>query len=153
MSLSSINRSNFNTFCHIMPYSAPVCEGMHYHKTGVPWQTNNILIFPIFPLFSGFSSLFTFLYQQPYVKNEKPAIAFNESILGYPLPDSHFEIAVFETYSSSASSSCVRFLLFLSSCNFSWNSKWSPLIMYASFFHEITASVVVISIKRLLHIR
>ena len=86
MSLSSINRSNFNTFCHIMPYSAPVCEGMHYHKTEVPWQTNNILIFSIFPLFSGFSSLFTFLYQQPYVKNEKPAIAFNESILGYPLP-------------------------------------------------------------------
>ena len=44
MSLSSLNRSNPKAFCHIMPYSAPVCEGMYYHKTGVPWQTNNTLI-------------------------------------------------------------------------------------------------------------
>ena len=28
----------------------------------VPWQTNKILIFLIFPVFSGFSSLFTFLH-------------------------------------------------------------------------------------------
>jgi hypothetical protein len=28
----------------------------------LPWQTNKILIFPIFPVFSGFSSLFTFLH-------------------------------------------------------------------------------------------
>ena len=62
MSLSSLNRSNSKAFRHIMPYSAPVCEGMHYHKTGVPWQMNNILIFLIFPVFSGFSSLFTFLH-------------------------------------------------------------------------------------------
>lgn len=46
-------------------------------------------------------------------------IAFRESMLGYPLFDSHFEIAVLDTYNASASSSCVRFLLFLSSCNFS----------------------------------
>ena len=44
MSLSSLNRSNSKTFRHIMPYSAPVCEGMHYHKTGVPWQMNKTLI-------------------------------------------------------------------------------------------------------------
>ena len=45
MSLSSLNRSNSKTFRHIMPYSAPVCEGMHYHKTGVPWHTIRILTF------------------------------------------------------------------------------------------------------------
>lgn len=44
MSLSSLNRSNSKAFRHIMPYYAPVCEGMHYHKTGVPWQTNNTFI-------------------------------------------------------------------------------------------------------------
>ena len=31
-------------------------------------------------------------------------ISFNESILGYPLPDSHFEIAVLETNNASANS-------------------------------------------------
>ena len=44
MSLSSLNRSNSKTFRHIMPYSAPVCEGMHYHKTGVPWQMKSTFI-------------------------------------------------------------------------------------------------------------
>ena len=44
MSLSSRNRSISNTFRHILPRVAPVCEGMHYHKTGVPWQMNSILI-------------------------------------------------------------------------------------------------------------
>ena len=42
MSLSSLNRSNAKAVHHIMPYSAPVCEGMHYHKTGVPWQMKRI---------------------------------------------------------------------------------------------------------------
>ena len=32
----------------------------HVHM--LPWQTNKILIFLIFPVFSGFSSLFTFLH-------------------------------------------------------------------------------------------
>ena len=62
ISLSSLNRSNSKVFRPIMPYSAPVCKGMHYHKTGVPWQINKILIFLIFPVFSDFSSLFTFLH-------------------------------------------------------------------------------------------
>ena len=44
MSLSSRNRSNSKAFCHILPCVAPVCEDMHYHKTGVPWQMNNTLI-------------------------------------------------------------------------------------------------------------
>ena len=44
MSLSSLNRSNFKAFHHIMPYSAPVCEGMHYHKTEVPWQMKSIFL-------------------------------------------------------------------------------------------------------------
>ena len=44
MSLSSRNRSNSKAFRHILPRVAPVYEGMHYHKPGVPWQMNNILI-------------------------------------------------------------------------------------------------------------
>lgn len=44
MSLSSRNRSNSKAFCIILPCVAPFCKGMHYHKTGVPWQMNNILI-------------------------------------------------------------------------------------------------------------
>ena len=47
---------------------------------------------------------------------------FRESMLGYPLPDSHLEIAVRDTNSAAASSSCVRDLLFLSCCSFSLNS-------------------------------
>lgn len=62
MCLSSRNRSICKAFRHIMPYSAPLCKVLHYSKTGVPWQTNKILIFLIFPVFSGFSSLFTFLH-------------------------------------------------------------------------------------------
>ena len=42
-------------------------------------------------------------------------ISFNESILGYPLPDSHFEIAVLETNNASANSSCVKPRIFLNS--------------------------------------
>ena len=42
MSLSSRNRSNSKAFRHILPCIAPVCEGMHYHKTGVPWQMKRI---------------------------------------------------------------------------------------------------------------
>ena len=44
MSLSSLNRSNSKAFRHILPCVAPVCGGMHYHKTGVPWQMNNTFI-------------------------------------------------------------------------------------------------------------
>ena len=48
-------------------------------------------------------------------------ISFSESMLGYPLPDSHFEMAVLETNRDSASSSCVIDLLFRNSCSFSLN--------------------------------
>lgn len=58
MSLSSRNRSNSNTFCHIMPYSAPVCESMHYHKTGVPWQMKSTLIIVLFLLVLPRNALF-----------------------------------------------------------------------------------------------
>ena len=44
MSPSSRNCSNSKAFRHILPCVAPVCEGMHYHKTGVPWQMNNTFI-------------------------------------------------------------------------------------------------------------
>lgn len=44
MRLSSRNRSNSKASRHILPCVAPVCEDMHYHKTGVPWQMNKIFI-------------------------------------------------------------------------------------------------------------
>lgn len=44
MRLSSRNRSNSRTFRHILPRTAPVCEGMYCHKTGVPWQMKSIFI-------------------------------------------------------------------------------------------------------------
>ena len=50
MSFSSLNRSNSNTFCHIFPYSAPLCKALHYSKTGVPWQINSIFIIVLFLL-------------------------------------------------------------------------------------------------------
>ena len=53
---------------------------------------------------------------------KKDDISFKESILGYPLPDSHFEIAVLETNKAAASSSYVKPLLFLNSFSFSFNS-------------------------------
>lgn len=62
MCLSSPNRSIHAVFRHFLPCVAPLCKALHYSKTGVPWQTNKILIFLIFPVFSGFSSLFTFLH-------------------------------------------------------------------------------------------
>ena len=40
--LSSRSRSNSKAFCHILPCIAPVCEGMHYHRTEVPWQTKQV---------------------------------------------------------------------------------------------------------------
>lgn len=43
--LSSRNRSIFNTFRHVLPCIIPVCKGMHYHKTGVPWQMNSTFTF------------------------------------------------------------------------------------------------------------
>lgn len=50
MSLSSRNRSNSKAFCHILPRIALVCEDMHYHKTGVPWQIKSIFIIILFHL-------------------------------------------------------------------------------------------------------
>ena len=49
MCLSSRNRSNSKAFRHILPCIAPVCEGMHYHKTGVPWQMKSTFIIVIYP--------------------------------------------------------------------------------------------------------
>ena len=62
MCLSSRNSSIYKAFLHIMPYYAPLCKGMIYSKTDLPWQMNKILIFLIFSVLSGFSSLFTFLH-------------------------------------------------------------------------------------------
>lgn len=44
MYLSSLNRSIYAVFRHIMPYSAPLCKVLHYSKTGVPWHTKSIFI-------------------------------------------------------------------------------------------------------------
>ena len=72
MCLSSRSPSISNTFRHILPCVAPFYEGMHYHKTGVPWQMNSTLImvffllkrlvFPYFTHFFGFylSSIYNF---------------------------------------------------------------------------------------------
>lgn len=49
MSLSSRNRSNSKAFRHILPRVAPVCEDMHYHKTGVPWHTKSTRMLIISP--------------------------------------------------------------------------------------------------------
>ena len=49
MCLSSRNRSNSKAFRHILPCIAPVCEGMHYHKTGVPWHTKSTRVLIISP--------------------------------------------------------------------------------------------------------
>ena len=48
-------------------------------------------------------------------KNWLDEISFKESMLGYPRPDSHFEIAVLDTNKASANSSWVSPLLFLNS--------------------------------------
>ena len=58
ISLSSRNRSNYNDFRHIMPCVAPVCEGMHYHKTGVPWQMKSTFIIILFLLVLSRNALF-----------------------------------------------------------------------------------------------
>lgn len=49
MNLSSRNRSNSKALRLILPCVAPVCEGMHYHKTGMPWQMKSTLIIVFFP--------------------------------------------------------------------------------------------------------
>ena len=53
-------------------------------------------------------------------------MAFRESILGNPRPDSHLETAVRDTYKRSAKASCVSPFSFLSSCSFSLNSIKAP---------------------------
>ena len=58
MSLSSRNRSIFNTFRLILPCVAPVCEGMHYHKTGVPWHTKSTRIIVFSPLKLPWNAVF-----------------------------------------------------------------------------------------------
>ena len=58
MNLSSRNRSNSKAFRHILPCIAPVCEGMHYHKTGVPWQIKSTLIIVLFLLDLSQNTLF-----------------------------------------------------------------------------------------------
>ena len=74
MSLSSLNRSNSKAFCHILPCVAPVCEGMHYHKTGVPWHTNSIFIIYIkppkmldFTVFSALTTIPQYFYDSIFV--------------------------------------------------------------------------------------
>lgn len=58
MSLSSRKRSIFNAFRHILPCVAPLCEDMHYHKTGVPWQMKSTLIIVLFLLVLPRNALF-----------------------------------------------------------------------------------------------
>lgn len=71
MCLSSRNRSNFKAFRHIMPCIAPVCDGMHYHKTGVPWQMNKTLIIfsPILKIFTIHNLHIQITYFQYFAQN------------------------------------------------------------------------------------
>ena len=73
MCLSSRNRSNSKAFRHILPCIAPVCEGMHYHKTGVPWQMKSILIIVFFLLkcfvLPYFTHFFGFLQELQFSGN------------------------------------------------------------------------------------
>lgn len=50
MCLSSQNRSIYQCFRHILPYSAEVYKGLNYSKTGVPWQTKSTFIIVLFLL-------------------------------------------------------------------------------------------------------
>ena len=61
MSLSSRNRSNSKAFRHILPCVAPVCECMHYHKTGVPWQIKSTFIMQFYFL--------SYKFKIPYIPN------------------------------------------------------------------------------------
>ena len=58
MNLSSRNRSNSKAFRLILPCVASVCEGMHYHKTGVPWQMKSTFIIVLFLLVLPRNALF-----------------------------------------------------------------------------------------------
>nr|DAZ60700.1 MAG TPA: hypothetical protein [Caudoviricetes sp.] len=57
-SLSNLNHSNSKAFHQILPCVAPVCECLHYHKTGVPWQMNSIFIIVLFLLVLPRNALF-----------------------------------------------------------------------------------------------
>ena len=111
MSLSSRNRSNSKAFRHILPCIAPVCEGMHYHKTGVPWQMNSTLI--IFSylhlslvfflkrlIFQGFPTFeFSFLFKVSsqifsYFLMFFPAILVNPLVKQAPLPTGFFNYSL-----------------------------------------------------------
>ena len=58
MCLSSLNRSIYAAFRHILPYSAPLCKALHYSKTGVPWQMKSIFIIVLFLLVLPGNALF-----------------------------------------------------------------------------------------------
>ena len=46
------------SLCLILPCVAPVCEGMHYHKTGVPWHTKSTRIIVFSPLKLPWNAVF-----------------------------------------------------------------------------------------------
>lgn len=79
-------------------------------KSTVPNNTSHILwIFDLFS-FSAIDTKASADRSSSIEMEKKPAIAFNESILGYPLPFSQLEIVCLETLRSSATCSCVSFL-------------------------------------------
>jgi len=88
MRLSSPSRSNSNTFRHILPCVAPFCEGMHYHKTGVPWQMKSTLIIKFScsempynaefcKVLSAFSSIVFFLFKTTLFAKYFKMVQFN----------------------------------------------------------------------------
>lgn len=111
MSLSSLNRSNSKAFRHILPCVAPVCGGMHYHKTGVPWQMNNTFIIFLYLhlslvfllkrlIFQGFPTFeFSFLFKVSsqvfsYFLMFFPAILVNPLVKQASLPTGFFNYSL-----------------------------------------------------------
>ena len=67
---------------------------------------------------------------------QNPEISFRESMLGKPLPDSHLETAVRDTYRAWASSSWVSPRFFRSCCSFSWNSMFPTSRFFGTALHK-----------------
>jgi hypothetical protein len=77
------------------------------------------MIFFSFVIFLGYRQHLAGESNSSSVSEKNLAMDFSDSMLGYPLSDSHFEIAVLETNRFSASSSCVRWASVRSFFNFS----------------------------------
>nr|DAF24224.1 MAG TPA: hypothetical protein [Caudoviricetes sp.] len=58
MYLSSLNRSIYQCFRHIIPCSAPLCAIVHSFPTDLPWQMKSTFIIVLFLLVLPRNALF-----------------------------------------------------------------------------------------------